>query len=206
MQIPKSVSAYVEDAGLRRAVVTLRDVGSDGLLDGLDWAELPRFYSALQAARQVETEWAIFACALWDRVWGGLLDTWRALTPDEQRAADASAGVNVASLLETSDDGLWFGRMFVSGGWTLYAAVAAVPVRGLVVKVACDAASRSTRFPTVSDRPDEIGYWTSAPAALREGGTDFETLRSVAVGAARSLPGAGRQNRTVAGGAVEPVR
>ena len=195
MIIPESVSAYLHDAGTRRAINGLRDVGAGDILDGLEWSELPRFYRALQAARQFETEWAILGCELWEATWSGLLPGWHSLSPDEQISGDYDAGLAIEDLLDTGDGSLWFGRVLTARGWTLYAAVVGVPGQGFVVKVSCATNTRATKFLSIAAGPDDIGNWVSAPVATEEGAIDTNTLRAIAAQAVTSLPDFSRFDR-----------
>lgn len=184
MEVPDSVKAYVGDPGIRRAARELLALGDGGVLDGLEWGELDRFYRAQLAARQLASEWAILGNAIWHRVWGGLLDRWTAVTPDDQNAGNYDAGLDLVSLLDTDDGSLWFGRVFTSGAWTFYATVTAVPGQGVKLKVSCAGAKRVVSFTDVAPAPDEIDNWVSEAVARVEGSNiDLADLRQVAAGA-----------------------
>ncbi len=186
MLIPESVAAYVHDGGIRRAVKELIGLDPDEILDGMAWGELARFYRAQLAARQFEAEWGVFALDAWDAIWGGLLDHWKSLSPDEQMAADADVGVNLASLSETDDGSLWFGRLFTSRNFTFYASLAAVPASGLRLKVSCDRNERPVSFANLDAALDDVGNWTPALALPLDGGEiDPSPLREIAAQAVR---------------------
>lgn len=197
MKMPESVTTYLTDGGSRRAIVSLRDLGSARLLDGLDWEELPRFYRAMQATRQFETDWAILACGMWEAVWGGLLVGWQPLSPDEQGQGNHDAGLAINDLLETGDGSLWFGRIFTRRGWTLGASISAIPTLGMVIKVSCETDTRSTRFLSLGASADEIGNWSSAPVEVNNGAFDIAALRAFAIAAAAELPGNRRSSASV---------
>jgi len=184
--IPESVSAFVHDGGIRRAVRELIDLPTDEIFDGMAWSELARFYRAQLAARQLESEWAVFALDLWNAVWGGLLDHWTALTPDEQMMSDADVGLNLASLSDTDDGSLWFGRLFTTRSSTFYASLGALPSSGLRLKVSCEKGDRSIAFTNLGAVPDEYGNWTSHLALpLDAGEIDPAPLRELAAAALR---------------------
>lgn len=186
MLIPESVTAYVHDGGIRRAVREIIGLGPDEILDGVAWSELGRFYRAQLAARQLESEWATFALDAWEAIWGGLLDHWTALTPDEQMAYDADVGINLASLTDTDDDSLWFGRMFTSRSFHLYASLSATPSKGLRLKVSCDKADRPIAFGQLGPTKDEYDDWTSDLAVpLNETDIDLQPLRALAEAAVK---------------------
>lgn len=186
MLIPKSVAAYVHDGGIRRAVKELIGLDPDEILDGMAWGELARFYRAQLAARQLEAEWGVFALEAWEAVWGGLLDHWRSLSPDEQMAVDADVGVNLASLSDTDDGSLWFGRLFTSRNFTFYASLAAVPPSGLRLKVSCDRNERPVSFANLDAALDDLGNWTPSLALPLDGGEiDLSPLREMAACAVR---------------------
>lgn len=179
MDVPASVAAYVEDGGIRRAVDELLDLGEDGVLEGLDRSELGRFYRAQLAARQLASEWAVFGLDAWTAVWGGLLDHWTALSPDEQSRSDCDAALDLVSLRDTNDGSLWFGRLFTRGVWTLHVAVAAVPTVGLRIKMSCETSSRRrVAFSGLAPAPDDIGNWVPEPSAALTAGP-FEPGRLV---------------------------
>lgn len=186
MLIPTSVSTYVSDGGMRRAVRELISLPSEDILDGLAWSELARFYRAQLAARQLETEWAVFAMDLWEAVWGGLLEHWSALSPDEQMANYDDVGLNLASLSDTDDHSLWFGRLFTRASFTLYASLSAVPSCGLRLKVSCENNARSIKFSALGAVADEHGNWTSNLAIpLDANDVDPSPLRQIAAAAVR---------------------
>jgi hypothetical protein len=189
MKMPESVTTYLTDGGSRRAITGLRNLGGAGVLDGLEWSELPRFYRAMQATRQFETDWAIAACSLWELVWGGLLVGWQPLSPDEQVQGAYDAGLAIDELLETGDGSLWFGRVFTYRGWTLGATISAVPAAGIVVKATCETDTRSTRFLSLCASADAIGCWSSRPVEIDNGVVDTAALRAIAAAAAAELPG-----------------
>ncbi|MEG8027722.1 hypothetical protein [Sphingomonas aerolata] len=164
MLIPESVAAYVHDGGVRRAAKEMIRISDGDILDGLDWSELARFYRAQLATRQLECEWAMFGLAVWSDVWGGLLDHWTALSPDEQTGGGYDARLNLASLSDTHDGSLWFGRIFTTGPWTFYASVAAIPMVGLKIKVACQSARANISFKDIAVLPDEVENWTPSMA------------------------------------------
>lgn len=181
MQVPESVRAYVDQGGIRRAVRELLALGDTDLLEGLEWSELDRFYRAQLAARQLSLEWASFGLSAWAAVWGGLLEHWTALSPDEQTAGDYEAGLGPASLLDTHDGSLWFGRIFTMSSWTLYATVTAVPSQGLKLKVSCNAGKREVSFRDMVAELDEIDNWVSiAIASLDAADFDPAELRTAA--------------------------
>lgn len=181
MLIPASVAAYVHDGGIRRAANEMFRIPDDGILEGLDWSELARFYGARLATRQLECEWAIFALSAWNEVWGGLLDHWTPLSPDEQSSGDYDAGLDLASLKDTSDESLWFGRIFTKGPWTFYASLFAIPKVGLRIKVACESDATNVDFTDIASAADEFGYWMAdATARLDADAFDPTTLRTAA--------------------------
>lgn len=186
MLIPDSVVTYVYDGGIRRAVRELISLGPDEILDGMAWGELARLYRAQLAARQLEAEWGVFALDAWEAVWGGLLDHWKPLSPDEQMAANADVGVNLASLSDTDDGSLWFGRLFTSRDLTFYASLAAVPASGLRLKVSCDRNERSVNFADLDAAADDVGNWTPSLAVPLDGGEiEPSPLREIAARAVR---------------------
>lgn len=181
MLIPPSIAAYVHDGGMRRAANEMIKISDQGILEGLDWSELARFYRAQLAVRQLECEWAMFGLAAWNEVWGGLLDHWTALSPDEQTSGDYDAGLSLASLKDTDDESLWFGRLFTNGPWTLYASLSAVPMLGMRIKVACESARVDVVFKEIAPNADAFGNWTPKVAVpLDEEQFDPEPLRDVA--------------------------
>ncbi|GAA3710617.1 hypothetical protein GCM10022268_19620 [Sphingomonas cynarae] len=200
MLIPESVAAYVHDGGIRRAVKELIGLNPDEILDGMAWGELARFYRAQLATRQLEAEWGVFALEAWDAVWGGLLDHWKSLSPDEQMVAEADVGVNLASLSDTDDNSLWFGRLFTSRNFTFYASLAAVPESGLRLKVSCDRNERSVGFADLAAVLDDVGNWTPSLALPLDGGEiDPSSLREIAaraVGIADEATAPRRKART----------
>lgn len=164
MRVPESVRAFVTEGVVRRAAEELLKLSDAKILEGLAWEELGRFYRAQLAARQFQSEWAIFAVEAWNGIWGGLLDHWHALSPDDQTDGGYDAGLGLASLLDTGDDSLWFGRIFTRGSWILYASLSAVPGQGLRMKVACEGGRHPIAFPEIAPAPDEIGSWVSIVA------------------------------------------
>lgn len=181
MLIPPSVAAYVHDGGIRRAANEMIGITDQRILEGLDWSELTRFYRAQLATRQLECEWAMFGLTIWNEVWGGLLDHWTALTPDEQTNGDYEAGLNLASLSDTDDDSLWFGRIFTKGPWTFYASLSAIPMVGLRVKVACESARANVSFKDIAPSPDAFDNWNPTTAIpLDTDRIDPVALRDVA--------------------------
>jgi hypothetical protein len=184
--IPASVRAYVHDGGIRRAIRELMDLPSDQILEGLGWSELARFYRAQLAARQLESEWAVFALDLWEEVWGGLLDHWTALTPDEQMINENDVGLDLAALSDADDHSLWFGRLFTKGSFTFYASLSALPSSGLRLKVSCENDSRSIGFADLGATSDEYANWTSdLTLPLDREATDPAPLREIAAAAVR---------------------
>lgn len=189
MQVPESVLAYLNDRAARRALNELRRFDRQQILDGLDWTELASFYRAQLAMRQFEAEWAIFGLELWVDVWGGLLAGWTALSPDEQHDGYGAAGLSTYDLLNTDDESLWFGRVFTSGSWVLYASVSAIPSKGLAVKVSCEGPSRSIRFTDLAERADDVGNWVSPALPVNADLHDASELRRFAALAADATRG-----------------
>lgn len=186
MLIPESIIAFIHDGGIRRAVKEFIDLPTDEILDGMAWGELERFYQAQLAARQLESESAVFAIGLWDAVWGGLLDHWTALTPDEQMMSEADVGLTLASLSDTDDGSLCFGRLCTSRSSTFYASLGALPSSGLRLKVSCEKGGRSIAFTDLGAIPDEYGNWTSHLALpVDSGEVDPAPLRELAAAALR---------------------
>jgi hypothetical protein len=181
MLIPASVAAYVHDGGIRRAANEMLRIPDDGILEGLDWSELARFYGARLAARQLECEWAIFGLSAWDAVWAGLLDHWTPLSPDEQTSGDYDAGLDLTSLKDTDDESLWFGRIFTKGVWTFYASLFAIPKVGLRIKVACESGEDVVDFTKIAPAADQFGNWMAdATARLDVDALDQTALRTAA--------------------------
>lgn len=177
MEIPQSVREYVTDGSVRRAVNELLRIPADGILDGLEWSELERFYRAQLAARQLESEWAIFGILAWQEIWGGSLSHWDELSPDQQNEGNFDAGLSISELRDTGDDSLWFGRVFTSGAWTFWGAISAIPGAGLALKVACAAGNRSVAFHELAQRVDGNENWISPPLSLSEDALDIGALR-----------------------------
>lgn len=198
MLIPESVAAYVHDGGIRRAVKELIGLDPGEILDGMAWGEIARFYRAQLAARQLEAEWGVFALDAWEAIWGGLLDHWKSLSPDEQMAADADVGVNLASLSDTDDGSLWFGRLFTTRNFTFYASLAAVPASGLRLKVSCDRNERPVSFTDLAAAPDDVGNWTPALTLPLDGGEiEPSSLRKIAARAVEIADEAASPRRKV---------
>jgi hypothetical protein len=186
MQVPESVQAYFADGGVRRAVCQLLEISRDEqILEGLGWSELERFYRAQMAARQFESDWAIFGLRAWEDIWNGLLGNWTALSPDDQMDPQHEAALNLSSLTDTGDDSLWFGRLFAKGSWLFYASLWGVPAAGLKIKVACVNGKRSVRFSEIADAADELGNWEPDVAvSVAAAEVDLTALREVAQQAA----------------------
>lgn len=182
VDVPASLTAFVYEGGIRRATRELFDLSDKRVLEGLDWREIKRFYRAQMAARQCVSEWAIFATDAWELIWGGLLDHWIALTPDEQIGnPDYDASLSLASLTEPDDGSLWFGRVFRRGSRVFYAAICAFPAAGLKIKVSCESGSKSIKFTEIAEGPDDTGNWApSVVVPLDVSPTDLQALRTVA--------------------------
>lgn len=180
MEIPQSVREYVTDGGVRRAVNELLRIADGDILEGLEWSELERFYRAQLAARQLESEWAIFGIFAWQEIWNGLLAHWDELSPDQQHHGNIDAGLSVSDLRGTDDESLWFGRVFTSGTWKFWAAISAIPSAGLVLKVACASGKDELVFQDIARRADEIGNWVSPPMSVSEAPLEFDGLRLLA--------------------------
>jgi hypothetical protein len=200
MLIPASVAAYVHDGGIRRAANEMFRIPDDGILEGLDWSELARFYGARLATRQLECEWAIFGISAWNEVWGGLLDHWTPLSPDEQSSGDYAAGLDLASLKDTDDESLWFGRIFTKGSWTFSASLFAIPKVGLRIKVACESDKVDIRFTDIAPAADQFGNWMPEAAARMDveaiDPTRLRNAANLAVGIADARCTVGRRSRT----------
>ena len=200
MQTPDSLRAYVADGAIRRAASELLDLGDDGILEGLGWDELERFYRAQLAARQLISDWAVFAIPAWKGIWGGLLDHWTALTPDQQCNGGYDAELSLGSLRGTDDDSLWFGRIFTRGAWTFFAAVAALPSAGLRIKVSCESTNRGVRFQEIASGADDNGNWVPKLASpLDESRFDPAGLREIAKRCVEIA------DQTIAGGRAKPA-
>lgn len=86
-QVPQSVSDYLSDAATRTAVKALLQVSDSDLPSGLEWHELPDFYSARAAAELVRREWPIMLFRLWQAIWARIeSDGWQPATPDMLKA------------------------------------------------------------------------------------------------------------------------
>jgi hypothetical protein len=182
MQVPDSVQAYFADGGVRRAVSELLKISRSGeILEGMEWSDLERFYRAEMAARQLESEWAIFALKAWEHVWGGLLGHWTGLSPDEQMAPQHQAGLNLSGLTDNGDGSLWFGRVFTKDSWLFYASLWGVPGTGLQIKISCGKGRRQVTFSELAVTVNENGNWEpDAAVSLTGAGVDLSPLRTVA--------------------------
>lgn len=180
MGVPQSVRDYLYDGSIRRAINELIGISDKRVLDGLEWRELRTFYRAQLAARQFESEWAIFGVEAWDAVWGDLLSDWTPLSIDQQIGGDYDSGLSLADLRYTDDGSLWFGRVFERGSWTFYPYLWGLLEKGLTVSVAL-VGSRKSEFPGFTLQG---GNWMAAEVASLDGeAADLSTLRSVAKGA-----------------------
>ncbi|SHM44902.1 hypothetical protein SAMN05518668_109177 [Sphingobium sp. YR657] len=88
--VPQSISAYFEQSAVQAAVDLLLAKKEPKVPDNLQWKDLPAFYRASLAARQVPIEFAIFTEELWRRVWGEVPSDWKPCAPSAPARADLS--------------------------------------------------------------------------------------------------------------------
>ena len=85
VQISMGMLAYFGDSKTRAAVDLLLAKKRPSIPDDVEWDEVPEFFRALRAARQIQTDYAILLHEIWNDVWKPLPATiWKAKAPYEQ--------------------------------------------------------------------------------------------------------------------------
>lgn len=88
VDVPESVYAYFTDRRIRSAVDLLLSKGRPKVPEDIGWAELPAFYRAVAAARQTQSDLAVFLHEFWTATWEDMPRPWQAEYP-------SGAGQNV---------------------------------------------------------------------------------------------------------------
>jgi hypothetical protein len=180
-QIEQSVLEYLTSRDVRVATESLLNFGADELPPGVDWQDVPKFYSALRAATLIKIEYAITLERLWNSIWSDALRSSKfiEMSPDEQ--ADHDEG----SLLSVDDcfDEKRFIRCFQASRpkYYLYATVA-------LTEAGCSIAFalRKGYLPKelVADLPGfarkKDGLWTDASNATVAAEVDVTILQELA--------------------------
>ncbi|WP_311268772.1 hypothetical protein [Sphingobium sp. WCS2017Hpa-17] len=111
--VPQSVLAYFEQPAVQSAVDLLLAKKEPKVPDNLQWKDVPAFYRASLAARQVPIEFAIFTEELWRHVWVDVPTAWRPCAPSNPARPDLSV-----SAWTVWDEGC-FSRRFERAGLSL---------------------------------------------------------------------------------------
>jgi hypothetical protein len=93
ISVPQSVLAYYEQPAVQTAVDLLLNAKEPQVPDNLQWHEVGSFYRSSLAARQVQTEYAIFLEALWSAVWVDIPELWRPRPPSKPARPDLAIGI-----------------------------------------------------------------------------------------------------------------
>lgn len=115
--VPESVLAYFSQSAVRTSVDLLLSGKEPKVPIDLQWDEVPSFYRACLAARQVQAEFAIFTEQLWREVWDDVPQEWRPCAPGRPDRPDLAVGLST----------IWnegcFGRRFEKGGFAVETSV-----------------------------------------------------------------------------------
>lgn len=84
VDIPAGLLAYFSDRKTEAAVNLLLNKQRPDVPDDVSWSDVPAYFRALRAARQIEVDYAIFLHEIWGSVWKALPMPWVAREPHEQ--------------------------------------------------------------------------------------------------------------------------
>lgn len=84
VQISSGLLAYFNDNKTRAAVDLLLAKKRPPIPDDVRWNDVPDFFRAVRAARQIQADQAILLYEIWNAVWKPLTAPWKALAPHEQ--------------------------------------------------------------------------------------------------------------------------
>lgn len=84
VDIPAGLLAYFTDSKTEAAVDLLLSKQRPDVPDDVRWGDVPAYFRALRAARQIEADYAILLHEIWSAVWKPLTGSWAAKEPHEQ--------------------------------------------------------------------------------------------------------------------------
>jgi hypothetical protein len=84
VDVPAGLLAYFSDRKTEAAVNLLLNKQRPDVPDDVSWSEVPAYFRALRAARQIEVDYAIFLHEIWGAVWKAPPKPWVAREPHEQ--------------------------------------------------------------------------------------------------------------------------
>lgn len=84
VDIPAGLLAYFSDSKTEAAVDLLLAKQRPDVPDDVSWSDVPAYFRALRAARQIEVDYAILLHEIWSAVWKALPKPWVAKEPHEQ--------------------------------------------------------------------------------------------------------------------------
>lgn len=84
VQIPSGLLSYFNDSKTEAAVDLLLAKKRPSIPDDVEWNEVPDYFRALRAARQIQADLAILVHEIWHAVWKPLPAPWTAKAPHEQ--------------------------------------------------------------------------------------------------------------------------
>lgn len=84
VQIPPGLLSYFTDKKTQAAVDLLLAKKRPQMPDDVGWDEVPDFFRAVRAARQIQADQAILLHEIWNAVWKPLPAPWKAKAPHEQ--------------------------------------------------------------------------------------------------------------------------
>ena len=84
VQISQGLLAYFSDEKTQAAVDLLLAKKRPQMPDDVGWDEVPDFFRAVRAARQIQADQAILLHEIWNAVWKPLPAPWKAKAPHEQ--------------------------------------------------------------------------------------------------------------------------
>ena len=84
VQISAGLLAYFTDSKTEAAVDLLLAKKRPSIPDDVTWNEVPEFFRALRAARQIQADYAILLHEIWNAAWKPLPSPWKGKAPHDQ--------------------------------------------------------------------------------------------------------------------------
>jgi hypothetical protein len=84
VQISSGLLAYFNDSKTESAVDLLLAKKRPSIPDDVNWSDVPDYFRALRAARQIQADFAILLHEIWNAIWTPLPVPWTADAPHEQ--------------------------------------------------------------------------------------------------------------------------
>jgi len=84
VQIPPGLLSYFNENKTESAVDLLLAKKRPSIPDDVEWEDVPNYFRAVRAARQIQADLAILLHEIWNAVWDPLPAPWKAKAPHEQ--------------------------------------------------------------------------------------------------------------------------